>query len=78
MFIYLCVFRHFRHYAWHTVKSYSFFVFGRFAKTRSCAPSLSAWDFLDLKNQEMTTNSIKNVHPMHNWILFRYVLSEKI
>ena len=41
------------------LESYEFFVFWRFAKTRSCAPSFSAWQFPNLKNQEMTTNFMK-------------------
>ena len=40
-------------------KSYYFFFFRRFVRTRSGAPPFSMWKFLDLKIQEMTTIFIK-------------------
>ena len=59
------------------LKSYHFLFFRRFVRTRSGAPPLSMWKFLDLKIQQMTTIFKKNVHLMHNSILIRCVPLEK-
>ena len=41
----------------HTLHYFS--IFRRFARSRSCAPPFYAYEFLDLKNPEMTIISIK-------------------